>query len=139
MGARVSLAEDQIPLGYSAPEIVTRDASGREVRRRARAPIPVALESVHFVDLDVGRRVTTQDYGKSSLHMSLDCSEAELLAEVREFIFEDEMREVPEDAGEPRWPEMLEELTRAGVAVDEATLRELPFVVEIDERVRLRG
>jgi hypothetical protein len=94
---------------------------------------------VHFVDLDDGRRVTTEPYGRSSLHMSLDCTEAELLAEVREFIFEDEMREIPEDAAEPRWPEMVEELARAGVAVDEATLEGLPFVVEVDERIRLRG
>jgi hypothetical protein len=135
MGARVSPAEDQTPLGHSAAEIVTKDDAALQVR----APDPTALEIVHFVDLDDGRRVTTEHHGKSSLHISLDCSEGELLAELREFVFEDELREIPEDADEPRWPEMIQELARAGVAVDERTLGALPFVVEVDERVRLRG
>ncbi|HZC14654.1 MAG TPA: hypothetical protein VE270_11615 [Thermoleophilaceae bacterium] len=126
-------------MGYSAQEIVTRDASGREVRRWLREPDPTVLEIVHFVDLDDGRRVTTEHYGKPSLQMWLDCTEEELLAEVRECVFVDEMREIPEDADEPRWPEMIEELARTGVAVDEATLEGLPFVVEVDERVRLRS
>jgi hypothetical protein len=70
--------------------------------------------------------------------MSLDCTDAELLEEVREFIFEDEMREIPECRDEPRWDDMVEALGRLGVATNEAALARLPFAIELDGRVLAR-
>jgi hypothetical protein len=135
MGARVSLAEDQTPLGHSAAEVLKRDESGREVRHWVRGPDPTVLQIVHFVDLEYGRRVTTERFGAMSLEISPDCSEEELRREVVEFIFEDEMREIPGDSEEPLWGDMLEALGREGVSADEKSLGELPFIVELDEQV----
>jgi hypothetical protein len=119
MGARVSRADDQTPMGKSGVMVRTRDAAGRAVRRWEYEPDPTVLEIVHFVDLDDGRRVTTKEFGEMSLEMSLDCSEDELRAEVREFIFEEEMRSLAELADEPRWDDMVKVLAR-DVRVDEA-------------------
>jgi hypothetical protein len=99
------------------------------------APRPAVLAIVHFVELDDGRRITTEQFGEMSLHMSLDCTEAELREEVREFIFEDEMREISECRAEPRWDDMIEALDRLEVVTNEAALAELPFVVDLDRRV----
>ena len=139
MGARVSLAQDQTPIGRSAVEVLTR--GGRAVRHWAPGPDPTVLQIVHFVDLEDGRRVTTERFGAMSLEMSLDCSEEELRREVVEFVFEDEMREIPEDAEEPLWEDMLEGVAREGVSADEKSLGELPFIVELDEQILalLRG
>ena len=133
MGARASLAADQTPLGHAAAVVVTRDALGRELTRELPQPPGTVLEVAHFVELDDGRRV---ELPPGTLDMSLDCSEDELEAELREFVFEDELREIPELADQPRWEELLDLLARAGVRADEATLAALPFTVELDPELR---
>jgi hypothetical protein len=138
MGASVSLAEDQSQLGRSAARVLRRGPSGEPIAIDVPEPAPAALEVVHFVELDDGRRVTTEELGEMSLHMSLDCTEAELREDVREFIFEDEMREIPECRDEPRWDDMVEALGRLGVATNEAALARLPFAIELDGRVLAR-
>jgi hypothetical protein len=138
MGASVTLAEDQTPVGRSAARVVRRGPSGELIPIDVPAPPPAALAIVHFVELDNGRRVTTEELGEMSLHMSLDCTEAELREEVREFIFEDEMREIPECRDEPRWGDMVETLGRFEVVTNEPALAQLPFVVELDRRVLAR-
>jgi hypothetical protein len=135
MGASVSLAGDQAPLARSAARVVRRGPAGESIPIDVPAPPPAVLAIVHFVELDDGRRVTTEQFGEMSLHMSLDCSEAELREEVREFIFEDEMREIPECRDEPRWDDVIEALGRLEVVTNEAALAQLPFVVELDPRV----
>ena len=132
MGASVSLANDQSPLGRSAARVLRRGQSGAPIPIEVPEPPPTVLAVVHFVELDDGRRVTTAELGDMSLHMSLDCTEAELREEVREFIFEDEMREIPECRDEPHWEDMIEALARLEVATNEAALARLPFVIELD-------
>ena len=51
------------------------------------------LDIVHFVDLDDGRRVTTEEFGELSMYLMGPLTLEELRAEVLEFIFEEEMRE----------------------------------------------
>lgn len=137
MGARVELAADQTPLGYSAARVLTQNAAGRMVERVVPEPPGSVLAIVHFVELDDGSRVTTEEFGEMTLHMSLiDCSEAELRAEVREFVYEDDMREIPELADGPRWADMQTVLRRHGINIDEQALAALPFTVDVDRRVR---
>ena len=137
MGAHVSIAGDQRPLGRSAVEVVTVDESGNEV---AREVVPnergLVLYVVHFVDLDDGGRVTTEAFGDMRLSVSRDCTVNELRNEVREFIFEDELREVDEElADEPRWEDMSSVLREHGVVVDDEALLALAFLVELDDDV----
>ncbi len=61
---------------------------------------------------------------------------AELREEIRETIFEDDLRDVGEE--EPRWEELIEVLGEAGVDADEDTLEALPFVIELDDDVARR-
>jgi hypothetical protein len=135
MGARVALADDQTPMGTSSVQVLTRDESGAEVLRWLPGQPPTVLRVVHFVDLDDGRRVTTEAFGEMSLEMVLDCTEPDLHDEVREFIVEDEMQDIPEVANEPRWHDMVEALSQAGVTADEAALARLPFAIEVEPAV----
>jgi hypothetical protein len=118
-------------------EVVTVDESGNEL---AREVVPsergLVLHVVHFVDLDDGGRVTTEAFGGMRLSVPRDFTLSELREEVREFIFEDELREVDvELADEPRWEDMSSMLRERGVVADEGALLALPFVVELDDDV----
>ena len=63
------------------------------------------------------------------------CTKHELDDDVRELIFEDEMREADGLIDEPRWDDMLQVLREQGVTTDDATLASLPFVIELDDSV----
>lgn len=90
------------------------------------------LSIVHFVDLDDGRRVTTEALGEMSLSVPSDCTLDELREDLRELIFEDEIREVDEElANEPRWEDMSAVLGECGVVADDAALAAKPFVLEL--------
>lgn len=52
MGARVSIADNPAPLGYSTPRVVTRDEHGGEVVREQRGPAPTELEDDVLALLD---------------------------------------------------------------------------------------
>ena len=137
MGARASVASDQQPLGTSAKVVVTIGEDGTELSREVVPDPPgLVLRVVQFVDLDDDARVTTEAFGVMTLSVSRTCTLDELGEELREFIFEDELREVDEDLGdEPRWEEMSAALRREGIAASDASLLALPFVVEIDDEV----
>jgi hypothetical protein len=93
---------------------------------------------VHFVDVDDGGRVTTEALVDMSLSVPRDCTLEQLRVELREFIFEDDLREVDEDlADEPRWEDMSSALRERGIVADEATLHALPFVIELDDDVQI--
>jgi hypothetical protein len=83
MGAHVSIAGDQRPLGRSAAEVVTVDESGNEL---AREVVPdergLVLHVVHFLDLDDGGRITTEAFGDMRLSVPRDCTVNELRDEV---------------------------------------------------------
>src|SRR4051794_8360846 len=137
MGARASVARDQRPLGRGAAELVTVDESGTEVARELVPSDPgLVLQVVHFVDVDDGGRVTTGALGDMSLSVPRSSTLDELREELREFVFEDDLREVDEElADEPRWEEMSSLLRERGIVADEETLHALPFVVELDDDV----
>jgi hypothetical protein len=137
MGARASVADDQRPLGWSAAKVVMVDDAGNELAREVVPDEPgLVLSVVHFVDLDDGRRVTTEALGQMSLSVPRDCTLDELREDLREFIFEDELREVDEPlADEPRWEDMSSALREGGIVADDAALLALPFVVELDDDV----
>ena len=137
MGAYASVARDQRPSGWSAAKVVWVDKAGNELARETVVDEPgVVLSVVHFVDLDDGLRVTTEALGEMSLSVPRDCTLDELREDLREFIFEDELREVDEElAGEPRWEDMSSALLERGIVADDAALLALPFVVEVDEGV----
>jgi hypothetical protein len=137
MGAHASVARDQRPLGRSAAEVVTVDESGREVARESVPSGPgLVLHVVHFVDFDDGGRVTTEALGEMSLSVPRDCTLEQLRDELREFIFEDDPREVDEElADEPRWGDMWSVLRAHGIIADDEALLALPFVVELDDDV----
>ena len=137
MGARARIADDQRPLGRSASVVVTLDESGQELAREVVPDAPgIVLEVVHFVDLGDGARVTTEAFGGMSLSLPRACTLDELREELREFIFEDELREVDTElADEPWWDEMSSVLRERGVVADEQALLALPFVIELDDRV----
>jgi hypothetical protein len=134
MGARASLAEDQRPIGRSSSLFVTVDAAGNVLGRREVVDDDgVVLRVTHFVDLDDGRRLTTEQLGEMSLSVRRACTLDELREEVRELIFEDEMREAVEWLSP--WDDILQVLRGAHVAADEEALEALPFVVELDDEV----
>jgi hypothetical protein len=139
MGARASIAADQRPLGRSASEVVTVDENGDEPARELiwEAPGPgLVLQVVHFVDLDDGRRVTTAAFGEMSLHLPGGGTLDELRGELREFIFEDDLRDVDDERAEaPRWADMASALHGQGIVADDQWLLALPFVVELDDDV----
>jgi hypothetical protein len=137
MGVRAGIAADQRPFGTSSAVVVTVDESGTEIAREVVPDVPgLVLWVVHFVDLDDGARVTTEALGGMSLSVSRTCTLDELRGELREFIFEDELREVDADlADEPRWEEMFSVLREQGIAANEQALLALPFLVEFDDGV----
>jgi len=143
MGARVSVAEDQTPLGVTTALVVTVDEEGNELAREVVGDAPaLVLSVVQFVDLADGQRVTSEALGDMSLSIPGSQTLDELRAELREMIFEDELREVDEElADEPRWEGMSSVLRERGTVADDAALLALPFVVELDEDVvaALRG
>jgi hypothetical protein len=136
-GARAWVAEDQRPLGRSISHVVvTVDEAGNELAREELLDEPsLVMSVVHFVDLDDGRRVTTEALGEMSLTVERGCTLEELREELREFIFEDGMREVDEEPTEPRWEEISAALKECGVVADDAALVALPFVVELDDDI----
>lgn len=137
MGVRAGVSENQRPFGTSSSVVVTVDERGNELAREVVLDAPgFALWVVHFVDLDDGGRVTTDSLGGIFLSVPRTCTIDELHAEPREFIFEDELREVDAElADEPRWEEMSSALRERGVVADEQALLALPFVVELDDGV----
>jgi hypothetical protein len=63
-----------------------------------------------------------------------DCTLDGLREDLRDFIFEDEVRELDDVlADEPRWPEMSSVLQKRGIAADDQALLALPFIVELDD------
>jgi len=56
------------------------------------------LDVVQFVELDDGARVTSEPLGDMTLSVRASWTKDQLLADLREFIFEDELREVDEDS-----------------------------------------
>ena len=116
---------------------MTVDESGAAIAREVVPDAPgLVLWVVHFVDLDDGARVTTAALGGMSLSVPRTCTLDELRGELREFIFEDELREVDADlADEPRWEDLLSVLREQGIAADEQALLALPFLVEFDDSV----
>jgi hypothetical protein len=137
MGVRTSLAPDRRPVGWSASEVVTVDEAGNELSRELVLGEPgLVLRLVHFVDLDDGRRFTTEAFGEMSLSVPRDCGRDALREDLREFIFEDALREIDEElADEPRWEEMSMVLREHGVIADDAALAALPFIIELDDDV----
>jgi len=138
MGARVSVASDQRPLGRAFAEFVTVDESGMETARDLVPSDPgLVLQVVHFVDIDAGGRVSTVALGDMSLSVPRDCTLDQLRDEVREFIFEDDLRDVDESLVEPRWEDMSSALRERGIIADEETLHVLPFVIELDDDIQI--
>ncbi len=137
MGTRVSIAENQRPLSWFGSELVTVDESGVELGREVVPDGPaLVLRVVHFVDVDDGRRITTEALGGMSLSVAGDCTLDELREALREFIFEDELREVDDElADEPRWEDMSSVLREHDIVADDQALIALPFVVELDDDV----
>jgi hypothetical protein len=105
---RAGIAADQRSFGTSSAVLVTVDESGTELAREVVPDAPgLVLRVVHFVDLDDGARVTTEALGGMSLSVPRTCTLDELRADLREFVFEDELREMgAELVDEPRWEEM---------------------------------
>ena len=93
----------------------------------------IVLDLTHFVDLDDGRRLSVGDI---TLELGDGLTLAELREEIRETIFEDDLRDVDEE--ELRWEELIEVLREAGVNADEGALEALPFVIELDDDVARR-
>jgi hypothetical protein len=77
-----------------------------------------------------------RDVGDITLELGDNLTSAELREEIRETIFEDDLRDIDED--EPRWEELIEVLGKAGIDADEDTLEALPFVIELDDDVARR-
>jgi hypothetical protein len=135
MGVHASIAADQRPVGRSTATFVTVDQAGNELVREAVSDEPgLTLTVSHFFDVDDGRRLATEGLGEQSLVVPRDCPIEELRTDLREFIFEDELRELDEEFDdEPRWEDMSAVLGDAGVLGDEATRR------RGDEATRRRG
>jgi hypothetical protein len=141
MGARAGVAEDQQSFGVAIAEFVAVDEHGTEVPFHvASSDLGLVLSVVHFVDLDDGVRVTTESLGAMSLSVARNSSLDQVREELREFIFEDDLREVDQAlCDEPRWPEMSWLLQRRGIFADEETLLAVPFVTELDDEVIARS
>lgn len=137
MGVAVSIAADRRPIGRSAEEVVVIDADGLE-RSRTIVPHanPVVLDVVQFVDLDDGTRLTSEVLGDMTMSVPATFSRNQVLADLREMIYEDELRAaVKEVADEPRWEDVGVLLQTRGVAADDASLAAMPFVVELGDDV----
>jgi hypothetical protein len=138
MGARVCLAADQRPLGQSAAIVALVDEEGNELRRETQLePRGVVYEVVQFVELDDGQAITDHRSGQFSVSVVGGQSATELCEDVRELIYEDDLRVVGRPGGHSqRWTELRSALAAAGVHADDARLAALPFVVELDDDVR---
>ena len=137
MGGRAGVAKDQRSFGTAISEFVTGDESGAEIAFNVESrDLGLILSVVHFVDLDNGVRVTTESLGDMSLSVARTSSLDEVRDELREFIFEDDLREVDRGLFDgPRWPELSSLLQRRGIVADEEALLALPFVTELDDEV----
>jgi hypothetical protein len=116
----------------------TVDENDNELSREliwAEAGLGLKLQVVHFVDLDDGRRVTSEGFGRRSLYVAGRCTRGELGEALREFIFEDDIREVDEALAGERWADMVSALRVHGVVTDDERLLALPFLVELDDDV----
>ena len=129
MGVRAALS-DRPSQGRSTAVYQAVDSSGNTVEYKVTEDASVVLDLTHFVDLDDGRRLSVGDI---TLELGDELALAELREEIRETIFEDDLRDVGEE--EPRWEGLIEVLREAGVSADEDTLEALPFVIELDDDV----
>jgi hypothetical protein len=134
LGAHVKLSDDPTPAGLTFQDV---DVLGQ--RRPALEGPPINLDVTPFLELDDERRIETESFG---LTIGLR-DRADLEAEVRESIFEEDLGESamadPEVAEMvPELDEIAAELNAQGVASDAGTLRALPFVVELDPALEAR-
>jgi hypothetical protein len=134
LGARVKLSADPTPAGLTFYDV---DVLGQ--RRTVPGGPVVDLDVTPFVVLDDDRQIETEGFG---LSIGLR-DRADLEAEVRESIVEEELREVgtsdPEVAEMvPELDEIAAELRSEDVHTDAGALRALPFVVELDAAVEAR-
>lgn len=109
------------------------DSAGNTFEYDVTEGAAIVFALTHFVDLDDGRRVSV---GDMTLGLDDEVTLAELHEEIRETVFEDDLRDI--DEGEPRWEDLIEALGRAGIDADEDTLEALPFVIELDDDVARR-
>ena len=134
LGARVGLSDDPTPAGLTFSDV---DTLGQ--RQTLPGGPVVNLDVTPFVELDDQRRIDAEAFG---LSIGLR-DRGDLEAEVRESIFEDELREVAGfDAAVaemvPELDEIAAALAEQGVDTDAGGLRALPFVVELDAAVEAR-
>ncbi len=134
LGARVGLSDDPTPAGLTFYDV---DTLGQ--RQTLPGGPVVNLDVTPFVELDDQRRIDTEAFG---LSIGLR-DRGDLEAEVRESIFEDELREVA--AFDAAVAEMVPELDEIAAALERTRrghgcrrLRALPFVVELDAAVEAR-
>jgi hypothetical protein len=132
MGVLAALS-DSPSLGRSTATYQAVDSAGNTFEYKVTEDASVVLDLTHFVDLDDGRRVSVGDI---TLALGDNLTSAELREEIRETIFEDNLRDIDED--EPRWEELIEVLGKAGIDADADTLEALPFVIELDDDVARR-
>jgi hypothetical protein len=130
MGARGALS-DSPPLGRSTATYRAVDSAGNEFTYQETQEAALTLALTHFVDLDDGRRLSVADI---TLELDDVVTLAELREEIRETIFEDDLRDL--DDAEPRWEDLIDVLAGAGIDADEDALEALPFVIELDEAVQ---
>jgi hypothetical protein len=69
IGVSVAFAEDQTSMGRGRARVSSRDESGREVEQAVPLEPGIVLSVVHFVNLDDGRRLTTERFGETSMEL----------------------------------------------------------------------
>jgi hypothetical protein len=131
MGVHAAVSKRR-PMGGSTVVYQAVNSAGNTFEYEVTETAELVLDLTHFVDLDDGHRVSIGDITLELGEVGLE----ELREELRETIFEDDIREI--DVDEPRWEDLIESLGRAGVAADEAALEALPFVIELDDAVLQR-
>ena len=132
--ARVGLSDDPTPAGLTFYDV---DTLGQ--RQTLPGGPVVNLDVTPFVELDDQRRIDTEAFG---LSIGLR-DRGDLESEVRESIFEEDLREVAAfDAAVAEMVPELDEIAAAlreqDVDTDAGRLRALPFVVELDAAVEAR-
>lgn len=70
-----------------------------------------------------------------SLHVPTGSTLDDLRDALREFIFEDDIRDVDPALADGRWADMVSALRVRGIVAEDETLLALPFLVEIDDDV----
>jgi hypothetical protein len=115
IGARASIADDQRPLGRTFMTVLAVDDDGREVLREIADPDPLVVDVAAFADLADGRRVPLANRG-GTLDMPPSSSVADLREYVRQFLFDDDCSDEPDDEA----------------------LASLPFVVDVDPDLAAR-